>query len=446
MSNNNARRQANINARKFDQLMKDIEKDVVKRTKNAKNLDSWLKKIGGYSQNPFTIGGLKSAEITKLLESIMSQAKFKGLARGGTAELVKGVISENTMHYVTRMGDDMKNNLRKIAVDSYNQGLAPQQLVKRLQEEVRGLSKTRAKAIARTETMRANNLSNYVNAKLNMGAKSYKVISANDCCDKCDQLYKNGSVWFNINDTDNLPPLHPNCRCVAVYSTKTVAENNSNINSEFDLPDDFSNESKKYIKDFHSKHFNDKIENGQIFNYKTGKPTSPKFTGDGKSVNIKSEEFKLPDRSNMSAKELKELRLNMDKYKVSYVNDKNLASIHNHPSNGLDGPSPADIKSVMSNKWEDYGLNVSKNEIWITKYNGKANNVDIRKVERDVENIYKMDNLKANRDLLSDKYKNLSLDEKKKIGSEILNKYYSEDLLKYLNNSKYGIQLIRIVL
>ncbi len=227
MSNNNSRRQANINAKKFDQLMKDIEKDVGRRTINTKKLDVALDKLGIYiNNNPFTIGGVKHAEITKLLENIMGQAKFKGLSRGGTAELVKGVISENTMHYVTRMGNDMKDNLRKIAVESYNNKLAPQDIAKKLQKEVQGLSKTRAKSIARTETMRANNLSNLVNAKLNMGAKSYKVISASDCCERCDRIYKNGKVWFDIDDLTFFPPLHTNCRCVVVFSTRTAAENN----------------------------------------------------------------------------------------------------------------------------------------------------------------------------------------------------------------------------
>ena len=174
----NPQKQANINAKKFGQLMKDIEKDVGRRTINAKNTDDWMNKLGMYvNRNPFTVGGIKHDETVEILNNIMGQAKFKGLARGGTQELVKGVISENTMHYVTRMGDDMKNNLRRIFVDSYNQKMAPREIAKKLQKEVQGLSKTRAMAIARTETMRASNLSNYVNAKLNMGAKSYHVLS-----------------------------------------------------------------------------------------------------------------------------------------------------------------------------------------------------------------------------------------------------------------------------
>jgi SPP1 gp7 family putative phage head morphogenesis protein len=228
LSNQNARRQANINANRFEQLMKDIKNDVNRRTANAKDLDAWLDKLGGYvNRNPFTEGGLYNAQILGILENIMSQAKFKGLARGGTAELVKGVISENTMHYVTKMGADMQNNLRRIAVDNYNNKGGPAGLAKRLGDEIDGLSKTRAKAIARTETMRANNLSNLVNAKMNMGAKSYRVISATGVCSKCEDAYKNGTVWFDIDDLDNFPPLHPNCRCVVVFSTKTAEENNA---------------------------------------------------------------------------------------------------------------------------------------------------------------------------------------------------------------------------
>lgn len=231
MSNNTSRRQAKINANRFGRLMKDIERDVGKRTKNSKNMSTWIDKTGLYvNNNPFKPGGAKYSETVNLLNNIMSNAKFKGLSRGGTAELVKGVISENTMHYVTRMGDDMKNNLRKIAVESYNQKLPPGELAKKLQKEVQGLSKSRAQAIARTETMRASNLSNYVNAKMNMGAKSYKVISASGCCDRCDKTYKNGKVWFDIDDMTYFPPLHPNCRCVAAYSTKTADKNNGKSN------------------------------------------------------------------------------------------------------------------------------------------------------------------------------------------------------------------------
>lgn len=219
------RRQANINAKRFDQLMKDIEKDVARRTINALSLDAWLDKLGMYINiNPFIIGGIKHTEIIGILESIMGAAKFKGLVRGGTQELVKGVISENTMHYVTRMGEDMKTQLRKIAVESYNQKLAPREIAKKMSQEIEGLSKKRAMTIARTETMRASNLSNYANAKLNMGAKSYRVRSDPKCCPDCEDIYKHGEQWFDINDLDNFPPLHPNCRCVAAYSTKSAKE------------------------------------------------------------------------------------------------------------------------------------------------------------------------------------------------------------------------------
>ena len=81
-------------------------------------------------------------------------------------------------------------------------------------------------AIARTETMRASNLSDYVNAKLNMGARSYSVLSDPACCPKCAKIYKYGTVWFYIEDMEYFPPLHTNCRCTTAYSTKTAKDKN----------------------------------------------------------------------------------------------------------------------------------------------------------------------------------------------------------------------------
>jgi len=58
-------------------------------------------------------------------------------------------------------------------------------------------------AIVRTETMRASNLSDYVNSKLNRGAKSYRILFDPVCCLKCATVYKHGTVWFDIEDMTN---------------------------------------------------------------------------------------------------------------------------------------------------------------------------------------------------------------------------------------------------
>jgi SPP1 gp7 family putative phage head morphogenesis protein len=202
--------------------MKDINNDVTRTTANAKDLDTWIGKLGGYvTSNPFTTGTM-AKETQNVLAGIVQATNISSLPPGGVQELVKGVISENTMHYVTRMGEDMKTDLRKIAVEGYRNKVAPKELAKQMSQKIEGLSRQRAQVIARTETRRAGNISNYVNAKINQGANSFKVISdSSTVCPFCQQLYGDGSIVFDIEQSDVIPPIHPNCNCTPLYSTKT---------------------------------------------------------------------------------------------------------------------------------------------------------------------------------------------------------------------------------
>ena len=214
------KKQTLLNEKRFKGLMNDIKTDVVRTTENSATLDAWIAKLGGHViQNTFTTG--KSAvKVNKIVNDITNSTKYSALPKGGMSEVVKGVISENTMHYVTKMGDDLKTDLRKIAVESYNQHLAPRDIAKQMASKIDGMSNTRAQLIARTETMRASNLANYANAKYNMNAQSFTVNSDPDCCPLCDETYGHGSITFDITQNDMIPPLHPRCECVALFSTR----------------------------------------------------------------------------------------------------------------------------------------------------------------------------------------------------------------------------------
>jgi hypothetical protein len=205
------KKQVIINEKRFQTLMRDIRNDVVRTTKNSKNLDSWIHKLGGIAvTNPF-VTGKYSKQADDIVNNILKGTTHSPLPKGGMHEIVKGVMSENTMHYVTKLGDDMKTDLRKIAVQSYDKGLAPRDIAKEMASKVDSLSISRARTIARTETMRASNLSNYSNAMLNMGAQSFTVDSAPDCCPICAETYNYGATVFDISQNDMIPPLHPNC-------------------------------------------------------------------------------------------------------------------------------------------------------------------------------------------------------------------------------------------
>ncbi len=210
------KRQTLINENRFRVLMKDIRNDVVRTTQNAKSLDVWVGKLGHVAvQNAFTTGKY-AGETQSILKSIVDSTKFSSLPKGGNAELVKGVISENTMHYVTKMGEDMKTELRKIAVQSYDQKLAPKDIAKQMSTKIEGMSKTRAELIARTETMRASNLSAYTNARFNRGAQSFTVAGRADRCPLCSETYDN--IIFGIEQNEMIPPLHPRCACFPQFS------------------------------------------------------------------------------------------------------------------------------------------------------------------------------------------------------------------------------------
>ena len=216
------KRQTVINEKRFAALMRDIKNDVVRTTTNAKSLDTWVAKLGGYVvQNAF-ITGPAAGETQSILSDILRATEFSPLPKGGQMEVVKGVISESTMHHVTRMGDDLKNEMRRIAVEAYDAKMAPKELAKELASRIDVLSNSRAQVIARTETMRASNLAGYTNASLNMGANSFIVTGAPDRCELCVEAFD--GLVFDISQSDMIPPWHPRCRCTPQYSTKTVEE------------------------------------------------------------------------------------------------------------------------------------------------------------------------------------------------------------------------------
>ncbi len=214
------KRQTIINENRFKILMRDIRNDVARTTQNAKNLDTWVQKLSPIVvQNTFTTGKYAS-ETQSILQNIVKASSYSPLPKGGQMELVKGVISENTMHYVTKMGEDMKTDLRKIAVESYDQKLAPKEMAKVMSSKIDGMSNSRAQVIARTETMRASNLSAYTNARFNRGAQSFTVAGAADRCPLCSETYDNQT--FTIDQNDMIPPLHPRCRCFPQFSRQPV--------------------------------------------------------------------------------------------------------------------------------------------------------------------------------------------------------------------------------
>jgi SPP1 gp7 family putative phage head morphogenesis protein len=214
------KKQINPNTQRMKALMRDIRNDTERLTRNSKDLEEWTEKLAPYTASNCFVIGAHADTVREIINSIVGVVDQTSLPSGANAELVKGTMAEACMTMVTNVGEDIKTELQKIAVESYNNRLAPAETAKLIGEKIDSLSKTRCQAIARTETCRAANIANYLNAQ-KMGAKSYSVICNEGACDYCiDEYGENQDTVYSIDDTDNLPPLHPNCRCTPVWSMK----------------------------------------------------------------------------------------------------------------------------------------------------------------------------------------------------------------------------------
>lgn len=225
MTNNmKLRRQVETNTRRIRALMRDIKADVVRRTRNSKDIDEWMEKLSPYINENIFVTGIHSEAMAAIVKNIVKTANLNFTPKGANADFTKGILSEVCYTYVTNVGSDMQTELQKIAVECYNNKLAPRETAQVIGERIDVFSTTRCQTIARTETMRASNLSNHVQSRED-GAKSYTVHCNEGACDECIAEYgENEDTIYDINDTVNFPPYHPNCRCTPRYSTKTVEE------------------------------------------------------------------------------------------------------------------------------------------------------------------------------------------------------------------------------
>ena len=221
-NNRRWRKQVNVNTKRMKQLMQMVRADVVRRTQNSKDLEEWLENLAPYVAANCFKTGIHATEAMDIINQISDVVYQTSLPSGSNAEILKGVMAEACYTMVTNVGEDLKTEMQKIAVESYNQRNTPRETAKLLEQRIDVLDKTRARVIARTETCRAANLGNYLNAK-QMGAKSYSVICNEGACEYCIAEYgENQDTKYDINDTDNMPPFHPNCRCTPVWSMEPI--------------------------------------------------------------------------------------------------------------------------------------------------------------------------------------------------------------------------------
>lgn len=125
------------------------------------------------------------------------------------------IIQQGCNEFITKMGNDVREVTTQIVNDGFQSGQTIQEISKSLNDEL-DLGRARANAIARTEVGRANNAGAYLQAK-DQGYTHWVADMRDEACETCQDAY--GGVVFPISNTEDLPPLHPNCACVVEFFT-----------------------------------------------------------------------------------------------------------------------------------------------------------------------------------------------------------------------------------
>lgn len=203
----------------FEELIRRLQKGVL----DNDTLEAFLEATKEYTTN----NPLQSTGYTDtMLALILAETNNHKFSRPSQRELTRVTIESYVGNLITNVGEDIKQRVRDIVTEEYNnpEGSNPQRMAKRISDEVEGIKNKRARTIARTEIARTSTVSDYIIAK-ERGATHYTVNCRSTRCNICKKLYcKNnatgGDVEYSIDDTDNLPPLHPNCRCSANFYRK----------------------------------------------------------------------------------------------------------------------------------------------------------------------------------------------------------------------------------
>ena len=224
----------------FDEIIQRLSQGV----KSSDTLEAFLEKTKDYtSSNPLQVSGYKD----RLLKIILQETNSHKFSRPAQKELVRITIENQVGELIDNVGEDIKDSVRDIVKDGYNNRLSQDEIAENISSKVTGIKNRRARAIARTEIARAATVSDYIINK-EMGATHFYVECRNTAYPVCKEAWHKhwsksndesfnphetsagGKGWigdkvYSMSDTMMLPPVHPNCRCVPYFI------------SEDDLPD-----------------------------------------------------------------------------------------------------------------------------------------------------------------------------------------------------------------
>ena len=206
-----------------DKLFQEIINRLTQGVKYSDTLESFLEKTKEYTiNNPLVTTGYDAG----MLDIILQETNNHKFSRPAQKELTRVTIENQVGNLIRGVGDDIVSDVRDIVKEGYNQGLSQDEIAANITKKVRTINNTRARVIARTEIATTATISDYV-INRERGATHFTVDCRDTCCEKCALNYNWGKIEYSMEQVDMLPPLHPNCRCVAYFFKKEGAEDNN---------------------------------------------------------------------------------------------------------------------------------------------------------------------------------------------------------------------------
>lgn len=205
-----------------DALFKELDARLQQGVRQSDTLEEFLDNTREYTtQNPLITTGYNAT----MVNLILAETHNHKFTRPAQKELTRVTIENYVGDLITNVGEDIKQGVRDIVLEGYNNGLSQTEIADNISKQIETISNTRAKTIARTEIARTATVSDYIINK-ERGATHFRVYCRSTRCPECQDAYcdgkdtTGGDVEFTIDQVDMLPPLHPNCRCYADYYKK----------------------------------------------------------------------------------------------------------------------------------------------------------------------------------------------------------------------------------
>lgn len=188
--------------------------------------------INNLQNNLTTLGNKESSildeRLTKMYVSnsqLTTEELGKGISKGfsplvnenAVKTAINAVWCKDGMNWSNRVWNNkalLTEVVKKGLVDCVARGASKDELVKDLQKSF-NIGFNQADRLARTELSHIQNKAT-IDKYTEAGIQYYKFLSARDdktCESECEQY--DGKI-YPIDDTEHLPPIHPNCRCTVL--------------------------------------------------------------------------------------------------------------------------------------------------------------------------------------------------------------------------------------